>query len=209
MIPAKAITYSQPSPWVRAHMRDDFDVCDCPPGSRVLDVGCGFGKNLGILRDRGVAAVGVDPDPEGVAYCLGLGFEVRTGPAEALPVSDASFDQVILDCVLSYTAPAQALAEARRVLKPGGTLRLVAQGLGYALHTLRARRGCGRWFAARQFVSTPWFALTGRRLGDTVCFSRPMLARLCAEAGFDVISADEGPRQLGLPVFLYLAARRG
>ena len=208
MIPAKAITYSQPSPWIRAHMREDFDVTACPAGSRVLEVGCGYGKNLEKLRERGIEADGVDPDPEGVAYCLDLGLKAQTGSAEALPFPDGMFDHVVLDGVLQFTEPCLALAEAHRVLRPGGTLRMVTQGLGYALYTLQVRRGLGRLFGARLLLSTPWFALTGLRLGDTVCFSHRRLAALCKSAGFRVGSVFEGRRHLAMPVFLYLEAHR-
>lgn len=208
MIPKKAITFSQPSPWIRAHSREDFDVCAFPPGSRVLDVGCGYGKNLEKLKARGIEAVGLDPDEEGVAYCLGLGLTAQLADAERLPFPDASFDGVILDGVLPFTEPGKALAEARRVLRPGAEVLLGTQGIGYALHVMLARHGAGRLFGARMILSTLWFALTGGRVGDTICFSRRRLTALCEAAGFQVEVSIEGRRYFGLPVFSYVRARR-
>lgn len=208
MIPAKAITYSQPSPWIRAHSREDFDVCGCPAGSRVLDVGCGYGKNLEKLKARGMDAVGIDPEIDAVEYCLSLGLQAQIGSAERLEFPDSSFDAVILDGVIQFTDPQKALAEALRVIGPGGKLRLTTQGLGYALYLMLLRRGVGRLFGARMFLSTPWFALTRRRIGDTTCFSRRQVAALCERAGFRVDRTLEGRRHFGLPVFAYLEAHK-
>lgn len=208
MIPAKAITYSQPSPWIRAHSREDFDVCGCPADSRVLDVGCGYGKNLEKLKARGMDAVGIDPETDAIEYCLGLGLQAQIGSAERLAFPDSSFDAVILDGVIQFTDPQKALAEALRVIRPGGELRLTTQGLGYALYLMLLRRGIGRLFGARMFLSTPWFALTGRRIGDTTCFSHRQVAALCERAGFRVDRALEGRRHFGLPVFAYLEAHK-
>lgn len=208
MIPRKAITFSTPSEWIRAHLREDFDVCDCVPGSRVLDVGCGFGKNLEKLKARGIEARGVDPDTEGVEYCRGLGLSAELAAAESLPLPDSSVDVVILDGVIQFTVPQRALAEAHRVLRSGGQLVLVTQGPGYALNTTLARRGRVRLFGVRMLLSTPWFAMTGTRLGDTLCFSSRRMRALCEEAGFRVDLCVEGRRYFGLPVFIYLRAQK-
>jgi SAM-dependent methyltransferase len=55
---------------------DDFR--DAGP---VLDIGCGRGEFLGLLREAGVGASGVDIDPDMVAYCRGEGLEVEQGGA--------------------------------------------------------------------------------------------------------------------------------
>lgn len=208
MLPQSAITFSQPNEWVRAHLREDFSMTAFAPGERVLDVGCGFGRDLDVLLAAGFDAVGVDPDPEAVAYTQGRGLSVTQAPAEQLPHDTASFDGVILDGVLQFTDPVTALAEAARVLKPGGTLLLASQGAGYALYLAQARRGKGRIFGLRTLLNGAWYALTGHRLpgwpGDTLCFSPRQLDRLCQRAGFQVQESTEGARHFALPVFLYL-----
>lgn len=206
--PAKAILFSQPSPWIRDHSRDDFPVSVFPPGSRVLDVGCGFGKNLLRMRDAGIQAQGIDVDPEGLDYCRSLGFDVATGPAEKIDYPDATFDGVVIDGVLAFTDPVRAFAETRRVLKNGGTLLLTASSIGYGLYTCLSRRGRARWFGARMMASQPWFDFTGRRLGDTLCFSRQALTRLCEDSRFKIERLETGRPFCGLPVFYYLQARR-
>jgi len=118
----------------RDYKRRLFEALDIQPGQVVLDVGCGPGTDLAGLATAvaGTGTVlGVDHDPamvaEAVRRTAGLGnVEVRTGDAHALPVDDASVDRARADRVLQHlTAPAQALAELFRVIRPGGLLGLV------------------------------------------------------------------------------------
>jgi ubiquinone/menaquinone biosynthesis C-methylase UbiE len=97
-------------------------------GGRVLDVGAGTGANLPYLRsaDRVVAA---EPDPamrrRMAAKVAGapVPVELTGDAAEALHQPDAGFDAVVFTCALcTVTDPDRALAEARRVLRPGGRL---------------------------------------------------------------------------------------
>lgn len=95
-----------------------LDALALDPAADVLDVGAGDGRLLTELRRRGQA--GVDPRPGG---------NVLAGRAEALPFPDASFDAALLVRVLAHLQdPAAALAEARRVLRPGGLLLVAAHG---------------------------------------------------------------------------------
>lgn len=67
------------------------------------------------LREHAVRAAGTAPVP----------VEVRDGTADALPVEDAGCDAVVLSLVMcTVPDPAAALAEVRRVLRPGGQVRL-------------------------------------------------------------------------------------
>jgi SAM-dependent methyltransferase len=86
-----------------------------------LDLGCGRGELVDLLRAAGISARGVE-------RCGGLlegrrGF--ATADAGALPFPDGAFGLVTSVLVLHYLRdPARALAEARRVLRPGGRLLL-------------------------------------------------------------------------------------
>lgn len=104
---------------------------------RVLELGIGMGLNLSFYDPEKVTSVtGVDPAAELRAAAMAaprdprLRVDVRDGTAEALPFEDASFDTVVCTFTLcSVHTPAAALAEARRVLKPTGSLLFCEHGL--------------------------------------------------------------------------------
>ena len=93
------------------------------PGRRVLDVGCRAGA-LTQAYLEGNEVVGIDVDRDALSEAAKLG--VRTVWADAqrrLPFSEESFDVVVAGEVLEHLAnPGALLAEAYRVLRPGGTL---------------------------------------------------------------------------------------
>lgn len=97
------------------------------PGVRVLDVGCGTGELLEHLQELGAEPAGVDPASRMVelARARAVGVDVRLGDFERLPFEDGAFDALLAVNALQFAAEQQgALAEARRVLAPGGTLGL-------------------------------------------------------------------------------------
>lgn len=97
-------------------------LCAFPSGARVLDAGCGPGVTLGLLKESGLDAVGLDRDERMVGQACLRGPAAR-GDLEALPFEDDSFDGAVCECVLSQQAPLSGvLGEIARVLKPGGVL---------------------------------------------------------------------------------------
>jgi SAM-dependent methyltransferase len=97
--------------------------------ARVLDVGCGAGLALGELRERFApsALAGVDSDVALVeqARVAHPDTDLRAGDVRKLGHADRSFDLVLCHQLLHHlSAPAEALAEIRRVLAPGGVLLL-------------------------------------------------------------------------------------
>ena len=97
---------------------------------RVLEIGSGTGHSFSFYP-ADAQIVATDPDPHMLRRAekrlaeLGLkNIELRQAPAEALPFEDASFDHVVSSLVLcSVRDVPRALNEARRVLKPEGSLR--------------------------------------------------------------------------------------
>jgi ubiquinone/menaquinone biosynthesis C-methylase UbiE len=92
---------------------------------RTLDLGTGTGRNLPLYRP-GTRVVGLDPTRAGLerARRRAPAVPLIQGRAEALPFRDGVFDTVVSGLVLCSVAdPGQGLAEVRRVLRPGGTLR--------------------------------------------------------------------------------------
>ncbi len=94
------------------------------PGTRVLDVATGPGYVAAAAAQRGASVVGVDFSAAMVAEARGRysDLEFQEGDAEALPFADSSFDAVVMNFGLLHLGrPEQAVAEAHRVLRSGGT----------------------------------------------------------------------------------------
>ncbi|MFB7947939.1 methyltransferase domain-containing protein [Kitasatospora phosalacinea] len=117
----------------RAYQQVLLDALDARPGQHLLDWGCGTGAALPALARAATArgrVLGVDHDPQmacrAAERAAGLPrTAVLRADAHRLPLADADTDRIRTDRLLQHLAdPAAALAEARRVLRPGG--RLVA-----------------------------------------------------------------------------------
>jgi ubiquinone/menaquinone biosynthesis C-methylase UbiE len=86
---------------------------------RTLDIGCGTGYDLRLLKD----AVGLDPSEKMLEIARSAGKEFVVGRAEKLPFPDCSFDNAIcLFGTLNMCDRKKAAAEMSRVLKPSGTV---------------------------------------------------------------------------------------
>ena len=161
---------------------------------KVLELGIGGGLNLQFYDPAKVESVsGVDPSAELRAVAMqaerpeGLKVEIQKGTAEALPFETASFDCVVCTFTLcSVQSPRDALAEAKRVLKPGGRFL-------YCEHGLAPDAGVARWQGR---LEPMWKAIAGG------ChLTRPVTASV-ADAGFTVTSSEQmylpgTPRVLG------------
>jgi ubiquinone/menaquinone biosynthesis C-methylase UbiE len=101
-----------------------LDAVHVQRGMRLLDICCGPGHTCAQAAARGLTTVGVDFAPAMVAQAAALcpGLDFRVGNAEALDFPDACFDAVVCPFgLLHLEHPERGLAEAHRVLKPGGT----------------------------------------------------------------------------------------
>lgn len=181
-------------------------ACSAPPmmkqrekivpqaSGKVLELGIGMGLNLAFYDPGKVESVtGVDPAPELRAAAQAaphdprLKVDVQDGTAEALPFPDRSFDCVVCTFTLcSVHTPTQALAEARRVLKPGGRLL-------YCEHGLAPDPGVAAW---QRRVNPVW-----KRIAGGCHITRPVTSAIAA-AGFKVRRSDgmylpKTPRILG------------
>lgn len=133
---------------------------------RILDAGCGTGRNLVDLSRRGEAS-GVDGSELAVSYCHERGFtDVRQSLLGSLPFEDASFDAILLADVIEHIDDdAAALRELRRVARPGAKLALTTPAYS--------------WLWSRQDEQHHHF----RR------YTRPEIASRLREAGWEIDTA--------------------
>lgn len=85
----------------------------------VLDIGCGDGLFLKMLKEKGITGEGLDVSPEAVAQCKRAGLAASVYSVdEPLPFPDGAFDTVVLLDVLEHVYfPERLLAEAARVAR--------------------------------------------------------------------------------------------
>lgn len=99
-------------------------------GRRVLDIGCGTGRLSAALLERAHAKVwGVDASPEMLSQArarLPRTVALKEARAESLPFKDGWFERALLWLVVHLVDRPRALAEARRVLEPGGRVSVVS-----------------------------------------------------------------------------------
>jgi ubiquinone/menaquinone biosynthesis C-methylase UbiE len=114
-------------------------------GRRILDAGCGSGPLFAALRDRGATVAGFDKSTGMLKLArrrLGDGADLQVADlGRPLPFPDGAFDDVVASLVLHYLEDWRpALAELRRVLKPGGRL-IVSVDHPFAINLMHRETG--------------------------------------------------------------------
>ncbi len=143
----------------------------------VCEVGAGSGLNFAHYPAGVTWVVAVEPEPTLREHATRLAetspapVELRDGTAGALPVEDATCDAVVLSLVMcTVPDPAVALAEARRVLRPGGQVRFYE-------HVRSAHRVIA---VAEDLVAPAWARFAGG------CHPNRDAVAAVTSAGFDV-----------------------
>ena len=112
--------------WFRSRRRVIWalvDRAELPESPRVLDAGCGTGRNLMELARLGPAE-GIDNSPQAVEFCQRRGLEgIHLSGIEQMPFDDGRFDLLVATDVIEHLPDdGAALDELRRVAAPGGQL---------------------------------------------------------------------------------------
>jgi 2-polyprenyl-3-methyl-5-hydroxy-6-metoxy-1,4-benzoquinol methylase len=156
-------------PWRRVGL--DFSVMwlESSRAGRLLDVGAGSGVLVARMGALGWQAEGLDFDPRSVAAARGRGLTMHLGALEQAHFPESSFEAVTMSHSLEHVHdPQRWLAEARRILKPGGRLTLATPNTRSLLH---------------RFYGQDWFALDPPR--HLHLFNRGALAVALRSAGFE------------------------
>ena len=159
---------------------------------RTLDLGCGTGRTLPLFPKE-ARAVGLDPSAEAMRRARKRAPDVPLvrASAQALPFRDGAFDTVVSGLVFcSVPDPAQALGEVRRVLRPGGRLRVMEH--------VRARNAFGA--RLQDLVQPAWTRITGG------CHPNRDTEVAVEAAGFGI--EDQGRRSRGTMRRFEAAPRR-
>lgn len=164
------------NPWVAREIRQAF-----PAGKvHVLDIGCGAGFLANALAQQGMEVTGLDVS----AASLGVAqlhdttgrVQYQQGDANRLPFADETFEVACaMDFLEHVERPAQIVAEAARILKPGGL---------FFFHTFN--RNFASWLIGIKGVE--WFVKnTPRNLHLYRLFIKPAeLAQYCMQSGMQV-----------------------
>ena len=128
-----AATYEHPEPYKRffygARFQAVLGALDPRAGERILEIGCGSGAYTRELVARGAKVTATEYAPGPLAQAqrnlgqLAAQAELRVEDAQRLGFPDDRFDKVLLSEVIEHVPePNRAIAEASRVLRPGGLL---------------------------------------------------------------------------------------
>lgn len=163
-------------------------------GSCAVEVGCGTGRYTAELARACGRYVATDPSPAllALASASNPGLALVRARAEALPFRDRSADRVLATWVLAYlrpTAREAAVAEALRLLRPGGSAWLVENHWEGEFQELRDCAGFGAEPGVRDLVEVHGFRVaevleTELRFG-TSGEAEAILGALCGEAVAD------------------------
>jgi SAM-dependent methyltransferase len=191
---------------------DAYALPDTPvrfgPGSFVIDVGCGDGRELRELAERGCVAIGLDVDPDALANCRRRNLAVVLAQAEHMPLRAAAFDGLICNVAIPYTDESQVMQEIGRILKPGARGSFCYHGFGYFLrYILTGPNFRMRFYGVRSMLNTWFYRVSGHRLpgfwGDTLYQTHGRLVKYYQREGLKLLGTRTGKAFLGFPVFIY------
>lgn len=145
-----------------------------PDDARILDVGCGDGFHLGLLKEFGKPGwrlEGVDASARAVAAGRKAGLAIHEGTVQSCDLPRNSFHLVLLIATIEHVDdPVAVLAGVQRLLAPGGRVIIVTDNTATADFRIFGGRHWGGYHFPRHWN----------------LFDRKTLAKLAAEAGLEV-----------------------
>ncbi|MDX6634042.1 MAG: hypothetical protein QOF06_245 [Solirubrobacterales bacterium] len=162
---------------------------------RTIDLGAGTGVNRELYPESVTELVLAEPDPHMLKKLRaklrkGREVEVVQAPAQSLPFEDDSFDTAVFTLVLcTVPDPRAALAEAARILKPGGKLLFIE-------HVRSRHPGLARW---QDRLEKPW-----RFIGDGCHCNRDTVATI-RSSPFELIEVEHDRLPKAVPIVRPLA----
>jgi len=145
---------------------------------RILDVGCGDGRLLELLRDFGSPdweLVGVDFDAGAVEHCRSLGFEAHVSRVEDLPRDGRGFDAItMLQLIEHVDDPVKICERVFDLLEPGGAFIVETPNVAGLDYRLFRGRHWGHYHFPRHWN----------------LFSTPALHRMLRESGFEIVRSE-------------------
>ncbi len=150
------------------------------PGVRALELGCGTGIFLEKVAGHGATITGIDLSADLLARCAArmagtAGISLVRGNAMRMPFPDASFDAVYGSSILHHLDLEAALAEACRLLRPGGRIAFAEPNILNPQVVVMFKLGMTK----KYFGVSP----------DEMAFSRFRAARAARDAGLAAVSA--------------------
>jgi 2-polyprenyl-3-methyl-5-hydroxy-6-metoxy-1,4-benzoquinol methylase len=169
----------------------DFNIMelDKKETGKILDVGCGNGFFISILKNRGWDVEGLETDLKAVEFCKSQGLNAKHGDLHTQNYPDNTFDAVALAHVIEHVYdPVNLVKEIYRILKPGGQIIL-------------ATPNSKSWMFNEKFNSN-WFSLHSP--GHVQIFNRKNLCSLLESYGFKITTSKTSARN---EWYVYLGSR--
>ncbi|MCF8110071.1 MAG: metalloregulator ArsR/SmtB family transcription factor [Desulfobacteraceae bacterium] len=156
-----------------------------------VDLGCGTGELLGVMKNHAAKVIGVDSSPRMIEEARkrfssghGESMEIRLGELEHLPMGDKEADLAVISLVLQYLDdPQKGISEVERILKPGGQFILAELDRHENEHL-------------KTVYGVKWQG-----------FDRHELSRWLEKNGFKVKQVEPHPISKGLTLNIFRAAR--